>query len=72
MNALFDRAFDRGLISVDAQWRIMVSARLRDEARAAELPCSLGELAQRQIKLPERFHPDPEALRYHREHIFEG
>ncbi len=72
LNALFDRAFDRGLITIDDNLHVVVSRVLRNTVADAALPCSLDELHARPLRLPERFHPDLDALRFHRETIFQG
>jgi putative restriction endonuclease len=72
LNALFDRAFDRGLITVDADLRVVVSRRLKEGTRSAELACSLGEVEGRRLMVPSRFPPATDALEHHRDRIFEG
>jgi putative restriction endonuclease len=72
LNALHDRAFDSGLLTVTPDYRILVSKRLKS--------CGEGSLARRlfnyyedrRIKLPDRFIPDPEFLKYHNEHRFQN
>jgi putative restriction endonuclease len=71
LNALFDRAFDRGFITVDADFRVVVTRRLRDAADAAELGCSLREAEGRRLQAPHRFAPSPVAFQHHRERIFQ-
>jgi len=68
--AFHDRAFDRGLITLDEHLRVNVSeqARIDDPPRLHNV--GLLEIENRPIRLPERFHPDADALAYHREHIF--
>jgi hypothetical protein len=70
LNALFDRAFDRGLITFDDELRVVVSGRLRNNLTDVRLPCSLDAVAGLTLQAPNRFPPDPEAIRYHREHVF--
>lgn len=70
LSALFDRAFDRGLMTVDLQHRVVVSRRLLAAASNADLACSISEAHGRLIKLPVRLAPDPMALAHHREVIF--
>lgn len=70
LSALFDRAFDRGLMTVDVRHRVVVSKRLLLAASDAELACSISEAHGRQIKLPLRLAPDPIALAHHRDVIF--
>ncbi len=70
LNVLYDRAFDRGLITFDDGMRIVVSARLR----AGDVPPLqrqvLVEMEGHPLRLPYRFAPDPVAMAYHREHVF--
>lgn len=70
LSALHDKAFDRGLIAVDEQFRVMVSKdlRKRDEPFVRQV---LLPLAGQLIELPERFLPDVSFLKHHREVIFE-
>ncbi len=70
LNALFDRAFDRGLISFDDNLRVIVSGRLQGNIADVRLPCSLDAVAGVELKAPNRFPPDPEAIRYHRTNVF--
>jgi putative restriction endonuclease len=70
LNALFDRAFDRGLITIDKSMNVMVSKRLEKVVSNLELQCSLLEAHGHEIYMPKRFKPDPEALAYHRDVVF--
>lgn len=70
LNALFDRAFDRGLLTFDENHRAIVSRRLRSAAARADLSCSIVETHGRPLRLPRRLSPDPTALAHHRERIF--
>ncbi len=66
LNPLHDRAFERGLMTIDDDFRIVIAERVRDDASpaAAELLLSYhGE----NLRLPDAFSPDPELLRRHRE-----
>lgn len=69
LSALHDRAFDQGLISVSAEYTILLSASV---ARAHEplMQQAFKKLEAKPIELPERFLPDPAFLAWHREHIF--
>jgi putative restriction endonuclease len=72
LNALFDKAFDCGLFTFDDEFRVVVAPRLGATASAASLACSLNELEGRSLILPARFPPDLDAIRYHRQHVFQG
>ncbi|MGQ0634603.1 MAG: HNH endonuclease [Planctomycetaceae bacterium] len=77
LHALFDRAFDRGLIAFDEQLHVLISRRLSEELRA-ECPtrsaaaAALFSIEGRQLNLPDRFRPDPTALSWHRATVFLG
>lgn len=72
LNAILDRAFDRGLIAIDEDLQILVSRRLSGQLESAMLRCSLDELDGRTLTLPNRFAPDAAALAYHRQHVFQA
>ncbi len=72
LNALFDRAFDRGLITIDEGHRVVVSRKLSEAAERADLECSIREAHGRPMRLPSRLAPDPVALVHHRDAIFLG
>ena len=70
LNALFDRAFDRGLMTIGEDMRVITSPTLCAAAHDSDLACSLVEASSRTLTLPKRFRPDEAALAYHREHVF--
>lgn len=72
LSALHDRAFDRGLIALDDDLRVLVSARLRSRRPSSIHRVSLLEIEGQPLRPPTRFAPDPEAIRWHREHVFVG
>ncbi len=70
LNALHDRAFDRGLISFDEDLRVIVSSKINDAHDCDLQRSQLVALSGRPLRLPERFLPDKGAIRYHRVHVF--
>ena len=70
LSALFDRAFDRGLMTLDESFQIVVSKKLLKDATAADLSNSITEAQGRRIRLPRRFVPDDAALEHHRSVTF--
>ncbi len=70
LNALYDRAFDRGLITFDSSLRVVLSRRLQKGKVSPFHRDALLRLEGRKLRSPTRFPPDPEAIAYHREHIF--
>lgn len=69
LNALHDRAFDRGLMTLTVDFRVKFSPRLgmSEPSRASEW---LAEFDGKPIKLPQRFQPDQSFLQWHRENVF--
>jgi putative restriction endonuclease len=68
LNALHDRAFDRGLLCIDEKLRLRASPRLGKSAR--ERSDALNWLLAyegRTLNLPRKFRPDPSLLASHRE-----
>ena len=70
LNALYDRAFDRGLITFDEDFRLMISGHLK-KGDAPEFQ-QINFIAREGAKLilPHRFSPDAAALQKHRDSIF--
>lgn len=66
LSALFDRAFDRGLMTFDKSFCVVISEYLLRDAKTADLPCSINDAHGRKIRLPNRFSPDEAALEHHR------
>lgn len=73
LNALHDRAFDRGLMTFDEDHRVILSKALRDDTAAVGLGHLQTVFAATQgqpLTMPDRFAPSKEALAYHRVHVF--
>ena len=68
--AFHDRAFDRGLISVDDKLRIILSKEVKIVNAPKLHKVGLLEIEGKKIRLPDRFMPDQIALAYHREKVF--
>jgi hypothetical protein len=70
--ALHDRAFDQGLIGLDEGLRVMVSHKLEVKEPSPTHREALLNLKGRNLTQPTRYHPDPAALEWHREKVFEA
>ncbi len=70
LNALYDRAFDRGLIAFDGDLRVRVSPALECSDPPTFQRETLLSLEGRPLRLPVRFSPDMQAIAWHRQHIF--
>lgn len=70
LNALHDRAFDKGLITIDGSFKVVVARHI------ADIPFKKVKLIRdydgTRLTMPKRFIPDERFLQYHRQHIFQG
>lgn len=72
LNALHDRAFDRGLITVRADLSVAVSGYLRDKAQTSNDAAFIIGCDGGKISAPDKFKPSAEFLDYHNKEIFVG
>ena len=70
MCAFHDRAFDRGLVTVDETMRVIVAKKLFVDDPPPVHKVALIQISGRRILLPDRFRPDKVALLFHRQQIF--
>ncbi|MDQ3257808.1 MAG: HNH endonuclease [Acidobacteriota bacterium] len=68
--AIHDRAFDRGLLTITEFLTVRSSKRVKTKTPGELHAVALVKIDGQAIMLPKRFHPAPEALAYHREHVF--
>ena len=66
LNVLHDKAFDRKIISLDKDFRVIVSRAFKKSADPYFVS-SVLEYEGKQIRLPEKFMPEQEFLSAHRE-----
>lgn len=67
-----DVAFDRGLITFDEDFKLILSRYLEEFLPEKTLELNFVAYAGNQLRLPEKFQPESEFLRFHRENIFLG
>ena len=67
-----DVAFDRGLITFDENYKLVLSRHLEEFLPEETLECNFVAYSGRQLHFPERFYPESNFLRFHRENIFLG
>jgi predicted restriction endonuclease len=70
LNALHDRAFDAGLITINEHWQVIISPKIK--TLPPEKTKLITDYNQKQIQLPKRFQPSQELLGWHRERVFAG
>jgi putative restriction endonuclease len=70
MNALHDKAFDRGFITVTDDFKIQISERLLKRKNDEVIAKYFVPYHQKEIVKPNRFVPKADFLSYHRSNIF--
>ena len=71
LNALHDKAFDMGLITITPDYKIRVSNRIKDVYNGEIVEKFFGCYHGKQIMMPEKFAPEKEFLMYHNKEMFE-
>lgn len=71
LNALHDRAFDRGLITLDSDYQVVLSNQIKEIYPSDVIREFFLKYDGKSIQLPDRFLPSKEFLAFHNEHIFE-
>lgn len=71
LNSLHDKAFDRGLITLDMNYRIIVSSKLKDAEMDIDTRSWFMGYEQRPIILPDKFLPGRDFIEYHNDVIFQ-
>jgi len=71
LNAIHDRAFDRGFLTITPEYRVLVAASVRSSSRRSNaVQHLLSKYHGRRIRLPHRFLPDQAFLEYHMKEVF--
>ncbi len=73
LNALHDRAFDQGLITIDRDLRVVVSRQVPRRANVGMPEYDyLWSFNGRRIDVPGPFRPRREFIEYHNDVVFRG
>jgi putative restriction endonuclease len=70
MNALHDRAFDKGLMTITPDYYIRFSEKLENYINKSSSELYFQPFMNKRIILPQKFLPDKRFLEYHNEEIF--
>jgi len=70
INALHDKAFETGLITITPSYQIKVSSILSKQKGSTEIENLFLKFHDKPIYLPSRFLPDPEFLKLHNDERF--
>lgn len=72
LNALHDRAFDNGLLTITKDYRVKFSRRLGDLGDSNFIKESFYSFEDKEITLPNKFQPDKGFLLFHNKEVFQG
>ena len=66
LSALYDKAFDKHLISFDEDYRMILSTKLKEHCTKTYYQTHFGKLEGQEIILPDKWMPKQEFLEWHR------
>jgi len=72
LSALYDRCFDRGLMTIDTNLMIRFSKHLAEQIPAEPYAHFFGKYEGQALNPPARYAPAPHALLYHNSSIFQN
>jgi len=73
LSALYDKAFDKGLITISPDnYKVSLSSALMEYESKEYFDKHFASIAGKQISLPSDYKPDRDFLAYHREKVFMG
>jgi putative restriction endonuclease len=70
LNVIHDRAFDRGLLTITPDYKVKISPSVKIHPEDNAAITFVQKFDNACIRLPERFRPDVDFLKYHNENIF--
>ncbi len=70
LNSLHDQAFDQGLITLDEEYRVVLSKRITSCFTDEFILRTFKPYEHKTIFIPKRFAPNQDFLEYHRKNIF--
>ncbi len=71
LSATYDKAFDKGLISLNEDLEIIISSKLKRFSKQNFYQDYFSKKEGQKIILPQKFMPDLEFIRYHNNEIFD-
>ena len=72
LSALYDRAFDKGLIGITEKYQMLLSNEIKSKENKVFYPFTFGNLNAITLKLPKKYLPKKEFLQFHMDTIFRG
>ena len=72
LNPLHDKAFDKGLITINVDYKIIVSDTLKNSKMDIKTLDWFMSYEDKEIQLPDKAVPDKQFIEYHNKHIYLG
>jgi putative restriction endonuclease len=72
LNAIHDRAFDKGLITITKEFRVKLSSTIEQCKHNRAIEVMFLKYADAEIRLPDKFIPDLQFIEYHNLNVFQG
>lgn len=72
LNSIHDKAFDKGLITIDKSYRVVISGKLKEHYSHGFIDDVFKKYESTKILSPTKFKPSTEFLEYHNDVIFKG
>ncbi len=72
LNSIHDKAFDKGFITVTADYKIKISEVIFEHKENQAVADFFLKYNSKKISLPDKFFPNQEFLEYHNNNIFRG
>lgn len=71
LSALYDKAFDKGLIGLNENYEVLISSQLKKKQDNAYFSKYFAQLDKFKISIPQKYLPKKEFLLYHLNEIFD-
>lgn len=70
LSALYDKAYDKGLISINEKYQVIISDKLKKKKEANYFGKYFAPIENQSLILPQRYFPKKEFIQYHLDEIF--
>lgn len=70
LSALYDKAYDKGLISINEKYQVIISDKLKKKKEADYFGKYFAQIENQSLILPQRYFPKKEFIQYHLDEIF--
>ncbi|MCO5232300.1 MAG: HNH endonuclease [Chitinophagales bacterium] len=70
LSALYDKAYDKGLISINEKYQVIISDKLKKKKEADYFEKYFAPIENQSLILPQRYFPKKEFIQYHLDEIF--